>query len=169
MITVAGGKLTTYRRMAEEVVDLVVRAHGPQRSGDGPAPFRPPVGAGPRPARTDTEPLPGGESPTFEPFRTAGTELGLPPATIEHLIRTFGTETAAVYNLIRGNRKLREPIHPEHPAMAAEVVQIIRREMVTTPEDILARRLRLATETSDGGETAVARVRDLMIKESSRA
>lgn len=136
MITVAGGKLTTYRRMAAEVVDLV------ERAGHGPA-------------HTDIEPLPGGESATFEPFRATGSELGLPAATIEHLIRTFGTETEAIYNLIRGDRTLREPIHPEHPAIAAEVVQVIRREMVVTAEDVLARRLHLTTETSDAGRAAV--------------
>ena len=143
MITVAGGKLTTYRRMAAEVVDQV-------------------IGAGHGPAHTDTEPLPGGESPTFDPFRTAGAELSLPPATVEHLIRTFGTETAAIYNLIRADRKLREPIHPEHPAIAAEVVQIARREMVVYPDDVLARRLRLTTETSDAGHAAVSHVERLM-------
>jgi len=161
----AGGRLTTNRRMAGEVVDLVEESRRQSKGVEAASTDF----DSPRPSSTATEPLPGGESSTFEPFRTAGAELGLPPATIEHLIRTFGTETAAVYNLIRRDRKLREPIHPEHPAVAAEVVQIIRREMVTTPEDILARRLRLATETSDGGQAAVARVRDLMIQESSRA
>jgi glycerol-3-phosphate dehydrogenase len=160
MITVAGGKLTTYRKMAAEVVDLVEESRRQSKA----------VEAGPtstdfdplRPSSTDTEPLPGGESATFDPFRATGTELGLSPATIEHLIRTFGTETAAVYNLVRGDRRLREPVHPEHPAIAAEVVQIIRREMVTTAEDILARRLRLTSETSDGGAGAIERVKYLM-------
>jgi len=109
--------------------------------------------------------LPGGESPTFEPFERTGAELGLPTATIQHLIRTFGTETAAVYNLIRGDRKLREQIHPEHPAIAAEVIQIIRREMVVTAEDVLTRRLRLGTETSDGGQGAYGLVQKLLDRE----
>jgi glycerol-3-phosphate dehydrogenase len=86
----------------------------------------------------------------------------LPPATVEHLIRTFGTETAAVYNIVRLDRKLRRPIHPDHPAIAAEVLQIIRREMVVTAEDVLARRLHLTTETSDGGQAAVPLVSELL-------
>ena len=155
MISVAGGKLTTYRRMAAEVVDLVLADR--RLGGSAETPDSTHASAG-----TDTEPLPGGESATFEPFQTAGAELGLPPATVEHLIRTFGTETAAVYNLIRGDRKLRQQIHPEHPAIAAEVVQIVRREMVVYPEDVLTRRLRLATETSDGGKAALNRVAALM-------
>jgi glycerol-3-phosphate dehydrogenase len=146
MITVAGGKLTTYRRMASEVVDRVIGT-GRKDVGD---------------VSTASEPLPGGESATFEPFRVAGAELSLPPATVEHLIRTFGTETAAIYNLIRGDRNLREPIHPEHPAIAAEVVQIVRREMVVYSQDVLARRLRLTTETSDAGQAAIPRVERLM-------
>ena len=71
-----------------------------------------------------------------------------------------------MYNLVRGDRKLREPIHPEHPAIAAEVVQIIRREMVVTAEDVLARRLRLSTETSDSGQAALAYVRSLLEQEN---
>jgi glycerol-3-phosphate dehydrogenase len=170
MITVAGGKLTTYRRMASEVVDLVEGGRrGSKRVEEGRRGSKGVEGGAPdalRPASTHfdtaTEPLPGGESAVFDPFRTAGAELGLPPATVEHLIRTFGTETAAVYNLVRGDRKLRKPLHPEHPAIAAEVVQIIRREMVVYPEDVLARRLRVTTETSDGGAAAVDRVQALL-------
>ncbi len=161
MITVAGGKLTTHRRMAAEVVDLVWAVCRPERS-EGPPTGDPIVEGG---ATTDTGPLPGGESQTLEPFQRTGVELGLPAATIEHLIRTFGTETAAVYNIVRLDRKLRQQIHPEHPAIAAEVVQIIRREMVVTAEDVLARRLHLTTETSDGGRAAVPLVSELLARE----
>ena len=166
MITVAGGKLTTYRRMAGEVVDLVTEGRKDGKTEGTATEGRSVVPSFRHSVSTDTEPLPGGESPTFDPFRTAGAELGLPPATVEHLIRTFGTETAAVYNLIRTDRRLREPIHPEHPAIAAEVVQIIRREMVVTAEDVLARRLRLSTETSDSGQAALAYVRSLLEQEN---
>jgi glycerol-3-phosphate dehydrogenase len=163
MITVAGGKLTTYRMMAAEVVDMVVadrRIGGTAEDAVSADPsIRPSAG-------TDVEPLPGGASQTFEPFQRTGVELGLPAATIEHLIRTFGTETAAVYNIVRLDRKLRQPIHPEHPAIAGEVVQIIRREMVVTAEDVLARRLHLTTETSDAGQAAVPLVTELLAKDS---
>lgn len=149
LITVAGGKLTTYRRMAAEVVDQVAAALGRQTA-------RPP---------TDTVPLPGGESDAFDPFFLTGLDLGLPASTVEHLLRHYGTETAAVCNLLNDDRSLRRPIHPHHPALAAEVVHATRRELAVRVEDILERRLHLTTETPDHGRAARVRVAELMGRE----
>ena len=151
MVTIAGGKLTTYRRMAAEVVDVVVR----QRGGRG-GPDRPP---------TDQEPLPGGESSTWEPFRRECLDLGLPPETADHLVQRYGTETAAVLNLAREDRSLLAPIHPGHRAIAAEVIHHVRREFGVRVEDVLVRRLHLDTETGDRGRAAVERVAELMGRE----
>ena len=59
----------------------------------------------PRPP-TDTEPLPGGEVSDLEPLADAGLELGLPRETVDHLVRLFGSECAAIYNLVREDRTL---------------------------------------------------------------
>jgi glycerol-3-phosphate dehydrogenase len=150
MITVAGGKLTTFRRIAAEVVDRAVRALG---RGDLP------------PAPTDREPLPGGESAALEPFVRAGLDAGFPSGTVEHLVRHYGTETAAVVNLVREDRSLMRPIHPEHRAVGAEVVHLTRRELAVRVEDVLARRLRLDLETRDHGRAAALRVAELMGRE----
>jgi glycerol-3-phosphate dehydrogenase len=146
MITVAGGKLTTYRRMAAEVVDQVFLR----------------LGLTPRPGPTETEPLIGGESPAWDSFRQGGLDLGLADATMDHLISHFGTETAAIVNLVRGDRALMARLHPGHPAIAAEVIHVVRREMAVTVEDVLVRRLHLSTETGDRGTGAARRVADLM-------
>jgi glycerol-3-phosphate dehydrogenase len=111
---------------------------------------------------TEVEPLPGGESTTWEPFRETGLELGFPAATVEHLVRHYGTETASLYNLIRGNQALADPIHPDHPAVRAEVVHAVRRELAVRVGDVLDRRLRLTVETDDGGRKAAASVAELM-------
>ena len=154
MITVAGGKLTTYRQMAAEAVNAALRS----------LPF-----GGPAQSRgtttTDTEPLPGGESRTWEPFVQAGVDLGFPVETVAHLLRLFGTETAAVYNLVREDQALRAPIHPDHPAVGAEVVHCARRELAVRVDDILSRRLHLTTETADHGRAAAGRVAELMGRE----
>jgi len=147
MITVAGGKLTTYRQMAAEAVNVVT---GRSRPGAG----------------TDVEPLPGGEAFTWEPFIRTGVELGFEATTVEHLVRHYGTETAAVYNLIRDDRALAEQIHPDHPAVAAEVVHCVRRELAVRVADVLDRRLHLTVETADGGRKAGRRVAELMGRES---
>jgi glycerol-3-phosphate dehydrogenase len=154
MITVAGGKLTTYRRMAAETVAVALSGFPP----DAAARHReaPP---------TDWEPLPGGESAVLDPFIQTGLDLGLPPATVERLVRRYGTETAAVYNLIREDRRLLQPIHPDHMAIGAEVVQVTRRELAVRVEDVLDRRIHLGTETGDGGRAAAPAVAALMGRE----
>jgi glycerol-3-phosphate dehydrogenase len=148
MITVAGGKLTTFRRMAAEVVDRVAKALA-----------RP---ASPGRQRSEAEPLPGGEAATSEGFRRPGLELGLPEATVEHLLRQYGGETPAIYTLCRERPALAEPLHPEHPAIAAQVVFAVRREFAVTSEDVLERRIRLVHETLDGGKQAGPRVARLI-------
>lgn len=142
MLTIAGGKLTTFRPMAREVVDRVVKE----------------LGAAGTPGRelSESVALPGGEAPISEEFRATGLELGLSEASVEYLLRQYGTETPALYALCRQRPELREPLHPEHPAIAAEVIFGVQREFVCTPEDVLERRTRLALETRDHGAAAQA-------------
>jgi glycerol-3-phosphate dehydrogenase len=149
MITVAGGKLTTYRQMAAEAVDAVVQRLGGHQD-------RPP---------TDRDPLPGGETSACEGFRQAALDLGLPRQSADYLVGRYGTETAAVLNIGRDDRSLLAPVHPGHPAIGAEVVHQVRREFAVQLEDVLARRLRLDTETDDRGQGALQRVADLMGRE----
>lgn len=144
MISVAGGSFVFHRAMARAVVDRTIESlrHLGWRSGIEATP--------------DEEALPGGEARDFSPLREPGLELGLADSTVDHLLDTFGTEAAAVYNLCRDRRELMDPLHPDHPAILAEVVHIARREMVAEVEDVLARRLRLRWETGDAGCGAAA-------------
>jgi glycerol-3-phosphate dehydrogenase len=151
MLTIAGGKLTTHREMAAQLVD---RIGGEFRQLEG---RRVP----PR-APTDREPLPGGEAADLEPFRREALEAGLAPESAEHLLRHFGGETSAVLNLIRNNRRLAERLEPGHPAIAATVVQAARREHARTVEDVLVRRIHLYYETRDRGRGAAPRVAELL-------
>jgi glycerol-3-phosphate dehydrogenase len=151
MWTIAGGKLTTYRRMAAELVSEVVKE------------LRKSFGRQPYPeSRTDLEPLPGGEAQELDTFMRSGTELGLAPATIQHLLSHFGTESPAIFNLAREHRELLQPLHPGHPAIRAEIVHIVRRELAQTLEDTLVRRTHLFYETSDHALSAVEDVATLM-------
>jgi glycerol-3-phosphate dehydrogenase len=155
MITVAGGKLTTYRLMAADAVDAVVQSL--QQLHGLPSQMK-------RPA-TDTEPLPGGESDVWDPFLRAGLELGLTTAHVEHLLWHYGTETEGILNLIRGDRRLGDPVHPAHPAVGAEVIHAVRREFACRVADVLVRRVHVATETSDRGVAAAAAVAAIMGRE----
>lgn len=152
MLTIAGGKLTTWRRMAAETLDRVEKAMGSRHRGRGRALSR-------------SQPLPGGETAALEPFRAGGLELGLGDAVIDHLLSHFGAETPAVYALCRERPRLAAPLHPGHPAIEAEVIHAVRRELAVRVDDVRIRRLHLDTETSDGGEAAVEGIARLMAEE----
>lgn len=151
MLTIAGGKLTTYRSMAAELVDQVCDLL--HRLDGRPKPPRAP---------TDSMALPGGEVLDLEPLGQPGLELGLPIATVAHLVRLYGTECAAVFNLIRERRELAQPLAPDHPAVEAEVIHVTRREMALHVDDVLIRRMHLYYETADQGIGAANRVAELM-------
>jgi glycerol-3-phosphate dehydrogenase len=154
MLTVVGGKLTTYRSMAAQVVDQAMRE---LRHRDG----RPRHGE----ARTDEEPLPGGEAADLSQFRERGLELGIPASSVDHLLRHYGTEAAGIFNLGGADRGLLRRLHPPHPAIEAEVIHAVRRELAQTVEDVLLRRFHLFYEHADHGALAAQRVAELMGEE----
>lgn len=154
MLTIAGGKLTTYRKMAAELVDQVAeRLH--RLDGRPRLPH----------AATDEEPLPGGEVADLEPLGAPGLELGLSIDTVSHLTRLYGSECAAIFNLVRERRGLAQLLHPEHPAIEAQVTHAARRELAMRVDDVLVRRLHLYYETADQGRSAARRVAELMGEE----
>jgi glycerol-3-phosphate dehydrogenase len=151
MLSIVGGKLTTYRIMARDVVNLAVRrlheldgARYPSRT------------------TTDEEPLPGGEAQDLQPFHQTPLDLGVPPETVDHLLRHYGTETAAICNLIRDDRTLLRPLSDDHPAIEAEVVHSTRRELPQHVDDFLIRRIHSYYEVRDRGAASADRVAALM-------
>jgi glycerol-3-phosphate dehydrogenase len=117
MVTVVGGKLTTYRRMAQDAVDVVAA--------------RPGVAAGP--CRTTSI------SAVGAPVR--GQAVGrpdLPP----RLARRYGTEAAIVAALADGRPELLRPLVPELGVTGAELLFAARSEGALTLSDVLDRRTR---------------------------
>jgi glycerol-3-phosphate dehydrogenase len=154
MLTVAGGKLTTYRVMAQDAVNRAVeqlRERGYQVDVMH--------------AATDQEPLVGGETAELGPFHQAALELGLSAETAEHLVRHYGTETAGIVNLAATHRELQRRLHPHHPAIEAEVLHAARRELAQRVDDVLVRRIHLSYETPDRGRAAARRTAELMARE----
>jgi len=156
VLTVAGGKLTTYRAMAAEVVDRIVQRIPPRDGRPWPAE-----------SATDREALPGGETPELASIRSLGVDAGFSERTVEHLLRHYGTEAAGLYNLARREPALAQPLHPQHPAIAAEVVHAARREFARRVEDVLVRRVHLFYETEDRGREAAPRTAELLGRELS--
>lgn len=154
MVTVAGGKLTTYRLMAAQVVDHVVKRLNAEAMGTWPPD-----------AGTDREPLPGGESAGLGSIRTQGLDSGIDVATVEHLLRHYGTEAAGIFNLMRSEPGLADRLQPDHPAVAAEVLHAARKEFARSVADVLMRRMHLFYETRDQGAAAAARTAELLGRE----
>jgi glycerol-3-phosphate dehydrogenase len=154
MVTVAGGKLTTYRLMAAEVVNHVVKRLNAGARGNWPAD-----------AGTDLEPLPGGESASLAAIRTLGIDSGVDVATVEHMLRHYGTEAAGIFNLMRSEPGLADRLQADHPAVAAEVLHAARKEFARTVADVLVRRIHLFYETRDQGAAAATRTAELLGRE----
>ena len=130
VVRVTGGKLTTYREMAEDTVEAVLRQLGGRaRSG------RRTRGRRARGRRTSTRRL---------ALLGARDHRHTDPATFTgHLARRYGSLAAEVKALIAFEPSLAEPIAPGHPSVLAEVVYAVRHEMASTLDDVLARRTRL--------------------------
>jgi len=125
VVSVAGGKLTTHRRMAERVVDIVYER----------------LGRRPEPARTADVALPGGERSPAD-LTVLAAELGralpaLGPHGVKRLVMHYG---AAAERFVAGDPAM---LPGPTPALPAEVVTAVEEEMALTLEDVLDRRLRL--------------------------
>jgi glycerol-3-phosphate dehydrogenase len=126
MLTIAGGKLTTYRRIALNALDAL-RSDLDLRRFD-----RRPV------------PLPGAADLHDAAQRIAREQPGLDLPVRLHLAHLYGTLAEEVLAEAEDDPALLERLHPEAPDVAAQVVYARTREWACTDEDVLARRTTLA-------------------------
>lgn len=138
LITITGGKLTTYRAMAEDTVDAVLRRLG--RKGR---------------CRTRNLPLLGGEG-----FRRPAADS--PEARLGERYGTLATEIAA---LIAETPALAEPLVPGLDYLRAEAVYAVRHEMAISLDDVLSRRTRALLLDRAATLTAARSVADLIAPE----
>jgi len=136
MLSIVGGKLTTYRRMARDVVDRVALA---LHAFDGRA-------VPPR-APTDREPLPGGETADLDAIVLEMEREGLASSTASRLVHRYGTEAPAVARLATSEPALGRPVAQGGSALRAELVHAVEREMALTLCDLLVRRTHAFYET----------------------
>jgi len=78
------------------------------------------------------ESLPGGDAYDTSPIMKLGLEADLAPDTVAHCVATCGTEAAAIFNLAQRDRALRARMHPDAPAILAEVAYAVRRSFAVT-------------------------------------
>jgi glycerol-3-phosphate dehydrogenase len=120
VVTVTGGKLTTYRKMAEDTVDAVVR-----RLGESPKSRR---------CITKSLRLIGATPKSKDPVAQAH--------PLSHLVGRYGTEAPAVRALADGRPELLDPVVAGLPYTGAELLYAVQEEMAQTLDDVLSRRTR---------------------------
>jgi glycerol-3-phosphate dehydrogenase len=141
LASVVGGKLTTYRSLAEEVVDWTLRTLGRQ----------------PVPCRTgEIRDVPSIEALTAQ-ARLALAKLDLPPDHAPRLIALYGPKYGDVLSRVERDPSLGHPLGPHTPEIAAQVIHAVEAEGARTEEDIILRRLMLLPPNEEA-ITAVRRV-----------
>lgn len=146
-VTVTGGKLTTYREMAQDALDALAPSLGLS------------VGRFAR-HRCRTKRLPLHGSPSRRNSRRIrhvdAQEL------IDHLWHRFGSDTDRLLESIASDPSLAEPLVPGLPYTRAEVDYAVRAEMALTVDDVLSRRTRALLFDREGSRNAAAATAQMM-------
>ncbi|MGH9726727.1 MAG: glycerol-3-phosphate dehydrogenase/oxidase, partial [Candidatus Acidiferrales bacterium] len=125
LISIMGGKWTTYRAMAEDTIDTVQEQLGAPKT-ESP---------------TRNLPLTGSDGYTPVYWQKLVRDYRISEETAQHLAEKFGTRADHVLALTEGDAELSRPIVDGLPQLRAEVAFCARNEMAVTIEDILFRRL----------------------------
>ena len=136
LLTITGGKLTTYRRMAQDVVDRIVERDGHK-------------------ARCRTQEIPlGCARPLAEITAdavTAAHAVGLPEEVAKLMVRQHGESAPDVLSLAAVRPELEARLSPAADHILAEVVYAVRHEGASTLDDVMSRRTRISLRARDAG------------------
>jgi glycerol-3-phosphate dehydrogenase len=148
---IAGGKYTTYRVMARDLIDAAGRGL------EGTIP----------PSRTHLVPLLGadGYAERWASREQIAASSGLPLSQVERLLGRYGACIDDVLELIGRRPELGQPLGGAGGYLGAEVVYACSHEGAVRLDDVLARRTRIVFETRDRGVAAAAEVAGLMAGE----
>jgi glycerol-3-phosphate dehydrogenase len=135
LLTITGGKWTTYRKMAEEAVEEAIKVAGLEK----------------KPCTTATLKIHGYESQSQN-------------GVSDHL-HVYGRDARLIRELQELYPELKEKLHEEFPHRLSEVVWAVRNEMARTVEDVLARRLRVLFLDARAAIDMVPKVAEVMANE----
>jgi len=142
MLSVAGGKLTTYRRIALAALSTLRADLGLHRLDRRPFP------------------LPGAIDPDEGMRRLARCSPDLEPVVRAHLVHLYGSLADEVLAPATADPDLLRPLHPDGPDLAAQALYARDVEWACRPEDVVRRRTTLALRGL-AGEEVVRRVDEL--------
>jgi glycerol-3-phosphate dehydrogenase len=133
--SIIGGKLTTYRQLAEDSVDLAVKQ----------------LGRGLKKPVSKHSKFPGAQTDNFEKFeKKFNRDKVVKSDSAARLLKLYGTRAEEILNLVRNDKKLAERFDPKSPAVAAELIYSVDNEYAQTLADVFARRNLLAFEPGHG-------------------
>ncbi len=156
MISISGGKLTTYRFMAERTVDLAAKRLKERYDISSTT------------DRTVDVAVSGGLNNRDElaaMAKSVAASENLSEETARHLLFSYGSNYQTLVELMRSDERLRMPIIDGLPHLAAEIVYVTRHEMAMTIADALTRRTRLALIAGRQSLHCARTVGELMAKE----
>ncbi len=145
LVTVAGGKWTTYRKMAQDGINQVI-----ETAGLKPA----------RKSHTETLKLVGAEGYSDELLKELQKKFDLPETVATHLARSYGDRAPRIAALAAKGYGKR--LCSRFPYLEAEVLHGVLEEGAATAIDVLARRTRLSFLDSKATTEALPRVIELM-------
>lgn len=156
VVVIAGGKYTTYRVMAEDVIDAAV-AELPQDVMEGEVPA----------SATAQMPLVGADafSEVWESRSDIAREHGLSLEMTESLLRRHGDRISEVLACAEDDPSWLEPIVADAPYLRAEARVAVTHQGALDLEDVLTRRLRMSLELPDHAQAAVEPVAAIITEE----
>ncbi|MEX2542372.1 MAG: FAD-dependent oxidoreductase [Trueperaceae bacterium] len=151
LVTITGGKWTTYRKMALDAVDRAVTAAGldPRRT-----------------SQTDSIQLRGASGYSAQGHLELE-RMGLAPDVAAHLNRAYGSRSGEVALIAADGYG--ERLAEGYPHIEAEVIYAAREELACTADDVLARRTRLSFLNEEAARTARPRVEELLAASTAAA
>ena len=135
LLSIIGGKLTTYRNLGEDAVDKVFALFGR------------------KPPRCVTRylPLPGAKVADLSNFREELAKAsGLPQPTVDRLVEVYGSRATEVWKIGYGSPELLEPFDEDMGAIGAELVFAFKEEFARTLTDALMRRTMVGLGADSG-------------------
>lgn len=137
LLSIIGGKLTTYRSLSEETVDEIYKQ----------------LGLKVPPCPTRNVPFPGARVGDWDAFRGGlARTYDAPPATIDRLIAIYGARAEEVLAVARANSGLMAVFDPDSGAIGAELLFTYRAEFCRTLTDALIRRIMVGLNSTCGRE-----------------
>ena len=147
-VSVAGGKYTTYRIMAADVIDLAVK----ELSFDT--------------AKSITEKLPlvgaDGYNALLNQISLISEESKLSISTITHLLNRYGALISEILDLISTDSSLAERVIPNLPYLRAEIHYAASHEGARSVADVIARKTRISFESPNGGNEYAEKISQII-------